>query len=65
MACKECEERRRKLRDAIMHGKMAEAMGLTVGGLREMMGLNGAEPTSELDGAALSDAPAKTGAKAK
>lgn len=43
MACKECEARRKKLRDAVLHGKMAEAVGLTVGGLREMIGLTPAE----------------------
>lgn len=40
MACKECEQRRKKLRDAIMHGKMAEALDMTVEGLRVMIGID-------------------------
>lgn len=37
MACKDCAERRKNLRDAILHGRMAEAMDMTVEGLRVMM----------------------------
>lgn len=37
MACKDCAERRKNLRDAIMHGKMAEALDITVEGLRAMI----------------------------
>lgn len=37
MSCVECEERRRKLRDAILRGKMAEAAGHVVAGVREMV----------------------------
>jgi hypothetical protein len=37
MACKDCAERRKNLRDAILHGRMAEAMDMTVDGLRVMM----------------------------
>lgn len=40
MACPECEARRKKLRDAILHGKMAEAMDITVEGLRVMIGID-------------------------
>lgn len=40
MACKDCAERRKTLRDAIMHGKMAEAMDITVEGLRVMIGID-------------------------
>lgn len=40
MACKDCEERRKRLRDAIMHGKMAEALDITVEGLRVMIGID-------------------------
>jgi hypothetical protein len=36
MACRECEERRRKLRDAILRGKLAEAAGHVVEGVKEM-----------------------------
>lgn len=36
MACKNCD----KIRKAILHGKMAEAVGLTVGALREKLGLS-------------------------
>lgn len=55
MACKDCEERRKRLRDAIMHGKMAEAMDITVGGLREMIGIK-ADPSDGAD----DGEPAKT-----
>lgn len=34
MACKHCQE----IRDAILHGRMAEAAGLTVEKLRESIG---------------------------
>lgn len=34
MACVNCK----KIRDAVLHGKMAEAAGLTVGALREKIG---------------------------
>ncbi|SMC97159.1 hypothetical protein [Novosphingobium sp. B1] len=61
MVCVDCEERRKALRDAIMHGKMAEAVNLTVGGLREMIGFKTADADSEAD----ESAPAKTAAKAK
>lgn len=44
MACKECAERRKKIRDAVLHGKMAEAVGQTVTGLREMIGFKADEP---------------------
>jgi len=40
MACVECEARRKALRDAIMRGKMAEAMDITVEGLRVMIGID-------------------------
>lgn len=38
MGCKECEERRRKLRQAILRGKIAEAAGHAVKGVAEMVG---------------------------
>lgn len=38
MACIGCEERRRALKDAILHGKLAEATGHTLAGFREMVG---------------------------
>lgn len=37
MACIKCEERRRKLRDAILAGKIAEAAGHVVAGVKEML----------------------------
>lgn len=40
MACVDCEKRRKALRDAILHGKMAEAMDITVEGLRVMIGID-------------------------
>lgn len=42
MACVNCA----KIRSAILHGKMAEAAGLTVEALREKIGF-GPEPTPE------------------
>ncbi len=53
MACKDCAERRKRIRDAVLHGKMAEAAGLTVGGLREMIGFktDDEKATFSLDGA--------------
>lgn len=42
MACPDCEIRRKRLRDAIMHGKMADAMDITVEGLRVMIGIDAA-----------------------
>ena len=40
MVCVDCAERRQKLRDAIMHGKMAKALDITVEGLRVMIGID-------------------------
>lgn len=40
MACKNCA----KIRSAILHGKMAEAAGLTVTALREKIGIKAEEP---------------------
>ncbi|WP_395326933.1 hypothetical protein WBP06_09470 [Novosphingobium sp. BL-8H] len=37
MACEKCEERRRKLRDAIIRGKLAEAGGHVVAGISEIV----------------------------
>lgn len=39
MTCVDCEKRRRQLRDAIMAGKVAEALGYAVVGVREMVGI--------------------------
>ena len=44
MACKTCAE----LRAAILHGKMAEAAGITVAALRAKMGWPGADAEPEL-----------------
>lgn len=41
MACQNCA----KIRSAILHGKMAEAAGLTVAALRERLGLHEDQPT--------------------
>ena len=40
MACVDCAKRRRALQDAILHGKMAEAMDITVEGLRTIIGID-------------------------
>lgn len=40
MACVDCAKRRRALQDAIMHGKLAEAMDITVEGLRTIIGID-------------------------
>lgn len=40
MSCPDCELRRKRLRDAILHGKMAEALDITVDGLRVMIGID-------------------------
>ena len=55
MSCPDCEARRKKLRDAIMHGKMAEALDMTVEGLRVMIGIDaGADHRKEAEKAAVS-----------
>ncbi|WP_311271042.1 hypothetical protein [Sphingobium sp. WCS2017Hpa-17] len=57
MSCKDCAEKRKRLRDAIMHGKMAEALDVTVEGLRAMIGIDaGADHRKEV---AESAKPAK------
>lgn len=40
MACEDCERRRKMLRDAVLHGKMADALDITVEGLRVMIGID-------------------------
>ncbi len=40
MGCKDCAERRKNLRDAILHGEMAKARDITVEGLRVMIGID-------------------------
>ena len=40
MACEECARRRKMLRDAVMHGKMAQARDITIDGLRTIMGID-------------------------
>jgi len=60
MACVDCELRRKRLRDAIMHGRMAEALDVTVEGLRVMIGIDaGADHRKE-----ASEAEPKKAAKA-
>lgn len=46
MACKNCQT----IRDLILHGKMADAMGLTVDTLREKIGFKVVEPDSTVEG---------------
>lgn len=46
MACKNCQT----IRDLILHGKMADAMGLTVETLREKIGFKVVEPDSTVEG---------------
>lgn len=65
MACKDCEVRRKRLRDAIMHGRMAEALDVTVEGLRVMIGID-AESDHRKDAAPKADpVPAKATGKDK
>lgn len=45
MACKHCQE----IRDAILHGRMAEAAGLTVEKLRESIGWKSPEDDAPTD----------------
>lgn len=62
MICEKCEARRKKLRAAILHGKMAEAIGQTVAGFREMVGLSvQGEPI--IDASALPSLSGKTKAE--
>lgn len=44
MACVNCA----KIRSAILHGKMAEAAGMSVAALREKIGIKTAEPAEPL-----------------
>lgn len=46
MACKNCQT----IRDLILHGKMADAMGLTVDTLREKIGFKVVEADSTVEG---------------
>lgn len=46
MACVNCD----KIRAAVLHGKMAEAMGLTVDVLREKIGLKAAQDDETVEG---------------
>jgi hypothetical protein len=59
MACTNCA----KIRSAILHGKMAEAAGLTVEALREKVGLK-AEAPEPVEVAAENPEPPKAKAKA-
>jgi len=49
MACKHCQE----IRDAILHGRMAEAAGLTVEKLRESIGWKSPEMDDSAIGGAV------------
>lgn len=46
MTCKECEERRRKMKDAIFRAKLGEAMGHAVIGLAEITGMRTKDATN-------------------
>lgn len=72
MACKNCN----KIRSLLLHGKMAEAAGLTVEALREKIGFNADPVESTVEGLRTTivvdanadhrkDAPAKAPAKGK
>lgn len=66
MACVNCD----KIRSAILHGKMAEAAGLTVEALREKFGLTGGDDKAPATGVVGESAPEpilseKSAAKAK
>lgn len=50
MACKECIERREKLIDAVIEGRIAAAAGHALKGAAEMVGLKAKTPIIELDG---------------
>lgn len=43
MTCEDCEERRQKVLDAILEGKIAAAAGHIMKGAAEMVGLNAKE----------------------
>lgn len=60
MACVDCEERRKALRDALFAGKMAEALDITVEGLRVMIGVDADADHRKDASAPEGDAPAKT-----
>lgn len=57
MACKNCQ----KIRTAILHGRMAEAAGLTVKTLREKIGFKPAEEASLSTGGAVTQKSALLG----
>lgn len=64
MACVNCK----KIRSAILHGKMAEAAGLTVETFREKMGLSSTTPVSSAAAepvAAVAESAKAKAAKAK
>lgn len=66
MACRDCEIRRKRLRDAIMHGRMAEALDMTVEGLRVMIGIDaGADHRKAATGEDEVPQAAKSAAKVK
>jgi len=68
MVCVDCEARRKALRDALLHGKMAEALDITVEGLRVMIGIDaGADHRKEAAEKPVADPidPIKVPAKAK
>lgn len=50
MSCKECIERREKLIDAVIEGRIAAAAGHALKGAAELVGLKAKAPTVELDG---------------
>lgn len=64
MACEKCEQQREKLRDAIMRGKLSEAVDVTVEGLRVMIGIDAGADHRKEAAATLATAPDKAPAKA-
>ena len=49
MACKECRERREKLIDAALEGRLATAAGHLIKGAAEMVGLKPKTATTEYE----------------
>ena len=64
MACEKCEQQRKKLRDAIMRGKLSEVVDVTVEGLRVMIGIDAGADHRKEAAATLAPAPDKVPAKA-
>ena len=59
MPCKECAERREKLINAVIEGRIAAAAGHAFKGAAEMAGLKAKAPAIELDGIKEEDGTAQ------